>query len=221
MSDDEQIATLEILERHHVQAVVLCSLFRTYGIARTEMTDREVAAIRDAWRLILDHSLWQPTVVAVRDAATVLEPFCHSVGELVDELDELASFLTQQEPVQAIARILGTGPGSVITTDEIVRRGELGIRRVTAFEVRDPGVHLTKDSAERAIQELRAMLPEPNRDYIRIAHPTGDVVAFADYVTGDYVYANKVSNETQDLGRPEPVHRSWRHGIEQLHKLAG
>ena len=65
------------------------------------------------------------------------------------------------------------------------------------------------------------MLPEPNREYIRIAHPAGNVVAFADYVTGDYVYANRTSNETQELGRPEPVHRSWHHGIDELHKLAG
>ena len=55
-----------------------------------------------------------------------------------------------------------------------------------------------------------------------VEHPSSNVVAFADYVTEDYVYADKNSDDIEELGpaRAEPM-PSWRHGLEELHRLAG
>lgn len=221
MSTEEQEAALGILDRHHAEAVLLCSLFQAYDLAWREGTERDVAEIRDAWRCILDHPLWQPTKAAVLDAGTVLEPVCESPEDLVDELDGLASFVTNQEPLHAIEQLLGARTGSVCTAEALVRRAELGNQHVTAFVIQDASAILTKGAAERLMRELRALLPESQGDYIRIEHPSANVVAFADYTTNNYVYADKNSDDIEDLERPEPTDPSWRHGLNDLHRLAG
>lgn len=221
MSAEEQEAALGILDRHHAEAVLLCSLYQAYDVAWTEGTDRDVAEIRDAWRCILDHPLWQPTASALMDAATVLEPLCESADELVAELDGLASFVTDQEPLRAIEHALGTPSGSVSTHQALVRRAQLGNQHVNAFVIEDASAKFTKDVAEGLMRALRAMLQEAERDYIRIEHPSANVVVFADYVTGNYVYADRNSNDIEELERPEPVAQSWNHGLDDLYRLAG
>lgn len=220
MNTEEQEATLDILDRHHAEAVLLCSLFQAWPTT-PEGTDDDVAGIRDAWRCILDHPLWQPTKTAVLDAATTLEPMCGSAGALVDKLDGLASFMTKQEPLHAIETILAARPRSVSTAKVLVRRAELGDQRVTAFVIQDPAADLTRQAAARLIRELRSMLPKSESDYIRIEHPSAKVVAFADYITEDYLYADKDSGQFQTLTRPAPIDSSWRHGLDELHMLAG
>ena len=138
MTIGEQEAALDILDRHHAESVLLCSLFQAYDIAWSEGTERDVTEIRDAWRSILDHPLWQPTTAAVLDAAAVLAPACETPNELVHYLDGLASFVPAREPLQILERLLGARSGSVITTKVQVRRAGLGDQRVTAYEVLTP-----------------------------------------------------------------------------------
>jgi len=64
------------------------------------------------------------------------------------------------------------------------------------------------------------MLPDDEHDYIRIEHPSSNVVAFADYATDTYVYADKNSDTIDELERPEPAAQSWRPGVDDLYELA-
>lgn len=221
MSPAEQEAALDILDRHHAEAVLLCSLFQAYNVAWNDGNEHDLAQLRDVWRRILEHPLWQPTKAAVADAATVLAPECDSAEQLVEYLNGLASFVTAGEPLTLIEKVVGARPGSVTTIDVRVRRGELGEQNVAAYVIEDPDVALSPETARAAMRELRSVLHEPVNDYIRIEQPSTNVVAFGDYALDDYVYADRKSDEIDDLERPEPVDPSWRHGIHDLLQLAG
>ena len=221
MSTPEQEAALDILDRHHAEAVLLCSLCQAYDVAWNEDAEQDITQIRDAWRSILDHPLWQPTKAAVADAATVLAPACESAEDLVQYLDGLASFLTAREPLQVIERVIGARAGGVVTSEVRVRRSELGDQNVTAYVIEDSNASLPPEAATEVMRELRSLLHEPDSDYIRIEHPAANVVAFADYITGDYVYADRNSDDIEELDRPDPTDPSWRQGLDDLHQLAG
>ena len=87
LSEPEQEAALEILEQHHSEAVLLCSLVEAIGVVAHEGTEADLLNIRDAWRSVLGNELWQPTKATLEDAATLLDPVVTSVSELVEVLD--------------------------------------------------------------------------------------------------------------------------------------
>ena len=221
MTIGEQEAALDILDRHHAESVLLCSLFQAYDIAWSEGTERDVTRSVTPGAAHLDHPLWQPTTAAVLDAAAVLAPACETPNELVHYLDGLASFVPAREPLQILERLLGARSGSVITTKVQVRRAGLGDQRVTAYEVLDPATRLAPQTAEIILQEMRTLLHAPERDYIRIEHPAANVIVFADYITSNYVYADRNSGVITELQRPETADPPWRRGLAELHQLAG
>ncbi|WP_421121676.1 hypothetical protein ACE2AJ_09785 [Aquihabitans daechungensis] len=104
LSEAEQIAALDILGRHHAEAVLLCSMVQAYSCTWYDGSDDDVAMVRDAWRQVLRHPLWQPTSGAVKDAATLVQALFPSAEEMVDELDGLASFQKGSASVELLAR---------------------------------------------------------------------------------------------------------------------
>ncbi|AKL74005.1 hypothetical protein IMCC26256_111735 [Actinobacteria bacterium IMCC26256] len=221
MSTPEQEAALAVLDRHHAESVLLCSLYQAYGVAKNVGTYRDVVAIRDVWRCILNHPLWQPTATALMDAATILEQQLDSGEGLVAELDGLASYVTEEEPLRAIETALGASSGSVNRSPARVRRAMRGEQSVTEFVIEDASAKFTKDVAEQLLGVLHSMLEGGERDYIRIAHPSANVVAFADYVAEKYVYADKNFDNFEEFERPESVAPPWRSGMDDLYRMAG
>lgn len=220
LGEAEQEAVLEVLDRHHAEAVLLCSIFQAYNDAWNHGDEPDLVATRDAWRIILRHQLWQPTRAAVTDAATVLEPACQSARDLVDELDGLVHLVTADEPRQVIARVLEATSSSVHTRGERVTRDGNLVDDVTVWVVDDPASAFDPDRAVRVIGELRGLLNDDRkRDYIRIHHLPTHAIAFADYVTSAFVYADRARDITE-LERPEPPPSPWQPGMDALTRLA-
>ena len=221
LSEEEQLLALDILDAHHSEAVLLCSLFKAYDDVWYLGSDREVAEVRDVWRTILQHSLWQPTAEAVADAATVLEPACESTLELVENLQGLAEYATSQEAVRFIEARLGVSSGRVRSTEVRVNRGALGQQNVQSFVVDDPGARLEPGSASDTLGALRELLDADHQDYIRVELPAANVVAFADFTTGTYVYADRNTDDVIDLDPPAAPAPPWQSAVEALVQLAG
>ena len=221
LSEAEQLLALDILDAHHSEAVLLCSLFKAYDDAWYLGTDSDVAEVRDVWRTILQHSLWQPTTEAVADAATALEPSCESVQELVENLRDLAEYATPQEAVRFIEARLGVSSGRVRSSEVRVNRGSLGQQNVRSFIVDDPGARLEPGSASDTLGALRELIDEEHQDYIRVELPAANVVAFADFTTGTYVYADRNTDDIVDLDPPSAPPPPWQPGVDALIQLAG
>lgn len=218
LSTGEQLAALEILERHHSQAVLLCSLFQAYDHTWRELDDQPLLQVRDAWRGVLVHPLWQPTRPALSDSATLLRHECESAQVLVEELDGLASYIADDEPFSAVGRIIGSSTEAVSGTTGRVNRGSLGARDVTIYVIEDPDATLTPEAASSTFSALAALLPDA--DYLRLEDRTHDVVAFADYELDDFVYANRAAGDIEDLARPAAEFLAWRDPLDRLHEMA-
>jgi type I restriction enzyme S subunit len=221
LSEQEQLLALDILDAHHSEAVLLCSLFKAYDDVWYLGTDRDVAEVRDVWRTILQHSLWQPTAEAVADAATVLEPACESTQELVENLQGLAEYATSQEAIRFIEARLGVSSGRVRSSEVRVSRGSLGLQNVQSFIVDDPVARLEPGSASDTLGALRELLDEDHQDYIRVELPAANIVAFADFTTGTYVYADRNTDDEINLDPPAAPAPPWQSAVEALVQLAG
>ena len=118
LTEPEQEAALDLLDRHHAEAVLLASFFQAYDITWREADDR-LGVLRDVWREVLVHDLWQPTAEALSDAAAVAGsgPNPVPVDDLVDELDGLARYYSDHDPRRIIATALGTHASSVSETE--------------------------------------------------------------------------------------------------------
>lgn len=141
LTEPEQVAALELLDRHHAEAVLMASVFQAYEIAWHEADDR-LDALRDVWRQVLVHDLWQPTSEALSDAAAVagVGPDPIPVLNLIDELDGLARYYDENDARRVIATALGTPTSSVSESEGRVARGELGEQTVDIYVVNDPAV---------------------------------------------------------------------------------
>jgi hypothetical protein len=220
LSEPEQEAALEILEQHHSEAVLLCSLVEAIGVVTHEGTEADLLDTRDAWRSVLDNELWQPTKAALEDAATLLDPLVSSVTELVETLDGWAYVLGVNEPREIVAEALGIPVSSVATTSGRVARGALGIRNVGIYLINDAAPRLDSEAVIGAFAALRGVMPDDESNYLRIEQPSADTIAFADYETRDFVLAERSSGTIIDLEAPEPAEPSWAPGIDLLYELA-
>lgn len=219
LSEPEQEAALEILERHRAEAIMLCSLLEAYDVAAVEALESDLLAIRDVWRSILRSPLWQPTAAAVTDAATLLDLVGESPEQLVAYLEQLAFELGKDEVGQIIAAELGVRRADVTTTSAKVTRGSLGEQNVPVYVVGGE-VALSQNRVSSLFSRLRAVLPDGEADYIRISMPETKAVAFADYATDTFVLVDPESEVITDLDRPGPTFFEWEAGIDRLEDLA-
>ena len=70
MSEAEQLLSIEILDAHNAEAVLLASMHQSYDVAR-ELEGAEAVRVRDQWRLFLTHDLGGVGTASVHDAAVV------------------------------------------------------------------------------------------------------------------------------------------------------
>ena len=214
-----QEAALDILDRHHSEAVFLCSLFQAHAHTRHESDDRTLVEIRDMWRTVLPHPLWQPTKPALDDSATLLRHSCKTTRDLVEKLDTLASYVSDGEPLATVGQALGCRSEQVAITSGRVNRGSLGPQNVPIYTIEDPDASLTPGSARRAFSSLAALRPEV--EYIRLEDRSHDVIAFADFHSDDFLYVNRVTNDSEVLDPPATETPPWRTALESLHDMTG
>lgn len=219
LSQPEQEAALELLDRHHAEAVLLASVFEAYDITWHEADDR-LPELRDLWRAIVTHDLWQPTKEAVGDAAAVAGagPGPMAAADLLDELEGLARYYTDNEPRGVIAMAVGASLGSVLETEGRVQRGHLGEQTVDLYVINDDGAQLTPASAAAALSALAGLRPDAS--YFRLTHPASKTVAFADFETDDFLWANQASGAIEDLELPHQEEARWERALEGLRSLA-
>ena len=217
----EQEAALDILDRHHSEAVLLCSLFQAHAHTRHEPDDRALVETRDAWRTVLPHPLWQPTKPALDDSTTLLRHWCKTTHDLIEKLDTLASYVSDGEPPAIVGQALGCRSEQVTITSGRVNRGSLGSQHVPIYTIEDPDASLTPGSASRSFSSLAALHPEI--EYIRLEDRSHDVIAFADFQNDDFLHISQLKStfatcrslpslpasvETMTSNRPS-MNRAW------------
>jgi hypothetical protein len=99
-----------------------------------------------------------------------------------------------------------------------VARGELGEQTVEIYVVADPNVKLTPTSAATVLSELARLRADAS--YLRLTHPSSETVAFADFDTDAFVWADLRSGEIEDIVLDADVEAPWEVGIEVLRGLA-
>ncbi len=219
LSTAEQEAALDILDRHHSEAVLLCSLFQAHAHTRHEPDDTALVQIRDAWRTVLPHPLWQPTKPALDDSTTLLQHWCKTTHNLIEKLDTLASYVSDGEPLAVVGQALSCPPEHVTITSGRVNRGSLGPQHVPIYTIEDPDTSLTPTSASRAFSSLAALQPEI--EYIRLEDRSHDVIAFADFQNDDFLHINRATDDSQNLDPPATETPLWRTALKTLYEMAG
>ena len=217
LSTGEQEAALDILDRHHSEAVLLSSIFEAFKHTQNHK-EKTMIEVRDAWRTILLHPLFQPTPTAVDQAATDLRHQCESAPHLINRLDHLASHIAESEPRSTIGHTLGCHPRQVSVMSGQVSRGSLGDQVVDIYAIEGLDTVMTPDSASRAFSALTTL--DPEIAYIRLEDRSHKVIAFADYQGDTFLYANRKTNYIQDLDPPEIEPPPWRVHLQTLHEMA-
>ena len=218
LSVEEQEAALDIFDRHHSEAVLLCSLFQANSYIKGSRSDRMATRVRDAWRTILLHPLWQPTRSAIEDSATLLKHECKSAHDLIEKLDKLASFVSDREPIDVVSDAINSKSKSINVTSGQIIRGSLGYQDVPIYAISDPDVYLTTDLAATAINAISTKLMEI--DYVRLEDRTNNVVAFADYENGQYIYVNLNTDYEVDLAITTPRAPLWKKSLDNLYEMS-
>ncbi len=218
LSTGEQEAALEILDRHHSEAVLLCSIFQAFKHTQNQRADKSTIEVRDAWRTILPHPLFQPTATTVYQAATHLRHECESASQVINRLNRLASLVAKSEPRSTIARILGCRLEQVVTRRGRVSRGPLGERHEDIYTIERLDIAMTPNSASRSFSTLTTL--QPQLEYIRLEDRSHDIIAFADYRCGTFLFADRVTGSSQDLSPPSIETLPWRDPLQTLHEMA-
>ncbi|MCY4369025.1 MAG: hypothetical protein OXF41_06305 [bacterium] len=217
LSTPEQEAALDILDRHHSEAVLLCSMFQAFEQTQNQKDERTMIEIRDAWHTILLHPLFQPTTNAVDQAAIQIRHECESGPDLINRLDRLAVCVGKAEPRSTIARILGCQLEQVVIRRGRVNRGPLGARDVDIYTIERLETVMTPDSASRSFSAMTAL--DPGLEYIRIKDRSHNVTAFADYRLDICLYA-RGTKYVRDLDPPAIESPPWRTPLDDLHEMA-
>ena len=218
LSTAEQEVALDILDRHHSEAILLCSIFQAHAHTRHEHDERTLVEVRDAWRTVLPHPLWQPTKSALEDSTTLLRHWCETTHGLIEKLDTLASYVSDDEPLAIVGRTLGCRPEQVTITSGRVSRGSLGAQHEPIYTIEDPDASLTPGSASRAFSSLAAL--QPDIEYIRLEDRSHDVIAFADFWNDDFLHVNRATDDHQVLDRPATETPPWRSALRTLYEMA-
>ena len=218
LSTAEQEAALDILDRHHSEAILLCSLFQAHALARHEQDDTALVEIRNAWRTVLPHPLWQPTKPALNDSTTLLRHWCNTTHDLIEKLDTLASYVSDGEPLAIVGQALGCRPELVTITSGRVNRGPLGTQHEPIYTIDDPDTSLTPGSASRAFSSLAALQPEI--EYIRLEDRPHNIIAFADFPNDDFLHVNRATDNSQVLDPPAAETPPWRTALRAIYEMA-
>lgn len=217
LSTGEQEAALDILDRHHSEAVLLSSIFQAFKHAHNQDDERTMIEVRDTWRMILLHPLFQPSPHAVDQAVTQVRHECESGPHLVTKLERLAVLVGKTERRSTIARILGCRTEQVVVRRGRVNRGSLGEQDVDIFVIERLCRSMTPASASDSFSALTAL--DPGLDYIRLKDQSHNVIAFADYRLDVFLYA-RGANYVRDLDPPATMSPPWRAPLEALHEMA-
>ena len=218
-SEAEQLASIEILDAHGAEAVLLASVFQSYGFA-CELGDADVVRVRDQWRLFLTHDLGGVGTASVQDAAaasrTGPEPL--PLADFIANLAGLAEYTPDREIIGAVAEIVGCRASAVSRKSRKVRRGDLVDSFVDVFEISDPAVELDSPTALRLFSELARLLPD--EQYLRVKHAQTGTVAYADYEFGDGLWCDPQADEESKFDPPSPSTHPWDAVVGQLRALA-
>ena len=219
MSEAEQLASIDILDAHCAEAVLLASMHQAYDIA-WELEDEDVVRVRDEWRVILTHDLGGVGRTSVQDAAAVsgTGPDPLPLVDFVAQLTGLAAYTPDHEILTAVAEIVGCRASAVSRTRRKVHRGGLGDEIVKVFEISDPVVELDSSTALRLVSELARLLPE--EQYLRVSHSKTGTVAFADYELGVGIRYDPRTDEEFEFDPPVASTQSWDAAVERLQALA-
>lgn len=217
LSEGEQEAALEILEHHHSESALLCSLFQACAHVWNEKHDGALVEVRDMWRTVLVHPLWQPTKKAIDDAIR-FQHECESPHDLISRLQSLAGHVAEREPRAAVGRALGCTAGQVIVRSERVIRGSLGSRVEDSYVIEGLKTAMTPDSVSRAFSALVAV--DPGIEYVRLVDRSNDIVAFADYRLDESLHYNRVTDQEEILDPPAIETPAWRGSLEALFGMA-
>ena len=219
MSEDEQVAAMEILDSHCVESVLLASVYQAYDIARN-LDEADVVRVRDQWRVILMHDLRGADATSVRDAAAVSGPGPNplSLADFLADLAGLAEYAPDREVLTMIAGLLSCSTTAVSRKRRKVHRGRLGDEIVAVFEVSDPLVTMDSSKAQLLLSELARRHPE--EQYLRVSHVEAGTVAFADYERGVGLWYDPESDEELEFEPPNASTSAWGTALERLHDLA-
>ena len=219
MSEDEQIRSIDILDAHCAEAVLLASVHQAYDIA-WELEDADVVRVRDQWRVFLTHDLGGVGTASVHDAAAVSgtgpEPL--SLADFVASLADLAGYAPHHEILTAVAEIARCRASAVSRKSRKVHRGDLGDCFVDVFEISDPLVELDLSTTERIFSDLARLLPEER--YLRVSHSETGTGAFADYELGVGRWYDPQANEESEFDPPSPRTDPWDAAVNRLQTLA-
>ena len=219
MSEKEQIESIDILDAHDAEAVLLASVHQAYDIA-WELEDADVVRVRDTWRVILTHDLGGVGEASVRDAAAIsgTGPDPLPLADFVTDLAELAEYTPDHEVFTVVAGIVGCRTSALSRTERKVRRGNLGDEVVEVFEISDVAANLSPSTALQLISELARLLPE--KPYLRVSHPPTRTVAYADYELGVGLQYDPQIDEEFEFDPPVAKTRRWDAEVDRLHALA-
>ncbi len=219
MSEAEQLASIEILDDHDAEAVLLASVYQSYGIARG-FEDADVVRVRDQWRLFLTHDLGGVGTASVQDAAVVsgTGPDPLPLADFIAHLAGLAEYAPASEIISSVAEIVGSRTSAVSRKSRKVNRGELGECFVEVFEFSDPHVELDLSTTLRLFSELARLFPEEK--YLRVKHAQTGTVAFADYELGHGLLYDLQIDEESKFDPPSPSTYPWDAAVNRLRTFA-
>lgn len=219
MSEAEQLASIDILDAHCAESVLLASVHQAYDIA-WELEDADVVRVRDSWRVILTHELGGVGTTSVQDAATVSgtgpDPLC--LDDFVADLVDLAEYTPEHEVLAEVAEIVGCSAGAVSLRKRKVHRGTLGNKIVDVFEISDALVELNSPMVLQLVPRLARLLPEDQ--YLRVSHPETGMGAFVDYELDVGLWFDPQAREELEFDPPDASIRPWDAAIERLQAVA-
>lgn len=216
LGEAERMAALDLLDRHHAEAVLLTTIDRHWW----DLSDdgETTTRWRDLFRRVLADPNWQPTATAVEDAAAFATDEPATTPDpvaLVGRLEMVPSFHTARELVAEVARALGSTVSDLRwDADQVVRGGQ----RVTEEFLRiDPSAPTPDGPAVNAAMTAWQHI-DGERTYFRIAQ-TGGFVAIVDLDT-HLSFAVWPDDSEQEIAEPDDVAVEWATGLELLRRLA-
>lgn len=123
LDDDEQLAILELLSSHHVEALMLASMYDVYSAADYD-TDL-FRWLRRLQRRLLVHPMWQPTASTLAAAASLINArtaVAETVGaaSVAEMVYDTVARTDPQEVRSILANIAGARPADIEFEDVLV-----------------------------------------------------------------------------------------------------
>ena len=220
LSPPEQTAAHELFASHHATTVFLCSLLEARWACEWDESLRELFETRDVLRTVLDNSFWSPTSEAVIEACTMLDSRKLTAEEFVEWLEDFAYLVTSKELRQVVADTAGMPASQITERVESVYREGLGMDTVPQWVLEADEPLMDSNTAAALMSALKSILPDDQANYLRFVQPSADLVAFADYEIGTYLFTDRKADTVEYLEEPLPIAPSWQAGLDRLYELA-